>query len=112
MIDTDEVRRHGGGLQTCFALCDEVDRLRSAEADTAMENDWLRAENTALAAALEDIAGMRELPDGTWIADAECMNMRRRCWEYLGKPDGGPEEWCSACVAEVAWSAWRMGVLR
>ena len=112
MIDTDEVRRHGGGLQTCFALCDEVDRLRSAEADTAMENDWLRAENTALAAALEDIAGMRELPDGTWVADAECMLMRGRCWEHLGKPDGGPEEWCHTCVAEVAWSAWRMGVLR
>ena len=78
----------------------------------AAEVDRLRAENTALAAALADIAGMRELPDGTWVADAECMNMRRRCWEYLGQPDGGPEEWCPVCVAEVAWSAWKLGVLR
>lgn len=79
-------------------LCDGVERLS--------------AENTALAAALNDIAGMRELPDGTWVADAECMLMRGRCWEHLGKPDGGPEEWCHTCVAEVAWSAWKLGVLR
>ena len=84
------------------SLCDEVDRLR--------------AENTALAAALADIAGMRRFNDGTarerWVADAECMLMRGRCWEHLGKPDGGPEEWCHTCVAEVAWSAWKLGVLR
>lgn len=72
----------------------------------------LGQENAALAAALNDIAGMRELPDGTWVADAECMNMRGRCWEHLGKPDGGPDEWCHTCVAEVAWCAWKLGVLR
>ena len=106
-IDTNLIRtiaivwRYNGADGTADAieaLCDEVDRLR--------------AENTALAAALEDIAGMLELPDGTWVADAECMLMRGRCWERLGKPDGGPEEWCHTCVAEVAWCAWKLGVLR
>ena len=24
----------------------------------------------------------------------------------------GPDEWCHTCVAEVAWSAWKLGVLR
>lgn len=61
------------------------------------ENDRMRAENTALAAALAD------------IADGECMNYDAvRCWE-LDPAD--PHEWCSACVAEVAWSAWKLGVL-
>ena len=87
-----------------LALCDEVDRLR--------------AENAELAAALEDIAGMLPTSNTSnnhevWVATAECSNMGTRCcWEYLGQPDGGPDEWCPVCVAEVAWSAWKMGVLR
>lgn len=95
--------RHDGEPWPCATR--QRDRARD-------EVDRLRAENAALAAALNDIAGMRELPDGTWVADAECMNMRGRCWEHLGKPDGGPDEWCHTCVAEVAWSAWKLGVLR
>ena len=72
----------------------------------------MRAERDALAAALEDIAGMREVADGAWLASAECSNMGTRCcWEYLGQPDGGPDEWCPVCVAEVAWSAWKLGGL-
>ncbi len=102
-IVTDDIRDEINGA--------EFWQMRAWVEDLLPEVDRLRDENTALAAALEDIAGMRELPDGTWIADAECMNMRRRCWEYLGKPDGGPEEWCPVCVAEVAWCAWKMGVL-
>ena len=78
----------------------------------AAEVDRLRAENAALAAALADIAGMDTLGDGRWFATAECSNMGTRCcWEYLGQPDGGPDEWCPVCVAEVAWCAWKMGVL-
>ena len=103
-VDTDAIRRivasgpRPSYVDTIARLCGEVDRLR--------------AENADLAAALEDIAGMRELPDGTWIADAECSNMGTRCcWEYLGQPDGGPDEWCPVCVAEICWCAWKMGVL-
>ena len=105
-IDTDAIRSMIGDRSDNlydaeiqrYALCDEVDRLR--------------AENVALAAALEDIAGMREVADGTWVAGAECSNMGTRCcWEYLGQPDGGPDEWCPVCVAEVAWSAWKLGGL-
>ena len=60
--------------------------------------DRLRAENTALAAALAD------------IADGECMSYDAvRCWE-LDPAD--PDEWCPVCVAEVAWCAWKMGALR
>lgn len=66
-----------------LALCDEVDRLR--------------AENTALAARQR------------WIADGECAHMEcGTCWEH--GPDD-PDEWCPVCVAEVAWSAWKMGAL-
>jgi len=100
------------GTGTPLTFTDEAARQEFLKCIAEAEVVRLRAENTAMAAALEDIAGMRELPDGTWVADAECMMMRGRCWEYLGKPDGGPEEWCHTCVAEVAWCAWRMGVLR
>lgn len=81
------------------------------------ERDRLRAENTALAAALEDIAGMTLTSNASnnhevWFATTECSNMGGRCcWEYLGQPDGGPEEWCPVCVAEICWCAWKMGVL-
>ena len=88
---------------------------RAAIRDLAGEVDRLRAENAALAAALEDIAGMSPTyGKGTvaWVATAECSNMGTRCcWEHLGQPDGGPDEWCPVCVAEVAWCAWKMGVL-
>ena len=64
----------------------------------ARERLELVAERDALAAALAD------------IADGECMSMDAvTCWE-LDPTD--PDEWCSTCVAEVAWCAWKMGVLR
>lgn len=100
---------------------DEDRRLR-AEA-SALENVAeglldeavrLRAENAALAAALEDIAGMLDWnrlqpntpPD--WRATGECAGMNHVCHE--AHPDD-PGEWCPVCVAEVAWCAWKMGVL-
>ena len=108
-IVTDAVRDEINGA--------EIWQMRAWVEDLLPEVDRLRAENTALAAALEDIAGMLPTSNTSnnhevWVATAECSNMGTRCcWEYLGKPDGGPEEWCSACVAEVAWSAWKLGVL-
>lgn len=102
--------------EQALALADEVLSLRARLRAQDDEIDRLRAVNAALAAALDDIAGMRRSNDGTareaWVADAECSNVGTRCcWEYLGQPDGGPEEWCPVCVAEVAWCAWKLGVL-
>ncbi len=94
-IDTDRIRNFGADLGDGDRLCDEVDRLR--------------AENAALAAALEDIAGMVQ-PNGTgrWISDADCAGFGPLCWNrYQTRPG----EWCPVCVAEVAWCAWKMGVL-
>ena len=97
-IDTEAVRYsfHNGPAyyDRSLELCDEVDRLR--------------AENAALAAALDDIAGMRLAPSGLWLADAECASENKRCHHRY--PDD-PGEWCPVCVAEVAWSAWKMGAL-
>ena len=96
--DMDELARLGHGA-TPAATRDLVAELRR-----------LRAENTALAAALEDIAGMFEAQtmDGLWIAGAECSSHGVVC--YMENPDD-PGEWCPVCVAEVAWCAWKMGVL-
>ena len=69
----------------------------------------LRAENAALAAALEDIAGMWQRPDGAWVAMAECSHLT--AFTCIEKHPDGPGEWCPVCVAEVAWCAWKMGVL-
>ena len=77
------------------ALCDEVDSLR--------------AENAELAAALEDIAGMWQRPDGAWVAMAECSHLT--AFTCIEKHPDDPGEWCPVCVAEVAWCAWKMGVL-
>ena len=66
-------------------------------------------ENAALAAALADIAGMLETGgiNDAWVASAECACMGTRlCYERW---PGDPDEWCPVCVAEVAWSAWKMG---
>lgn len=83
------------GPAPVIALCDEV--------------TGLRAENAALASALEDIAGMAEAEPGRYIAMSECASYRdREC--YVVEPNY-PEEWCSVCVAEVAWCAWKMGTL-
>lgn len=76
-------------------LCDEVDRLR--------------AENAALAAALEDIAGMWQRPDGAWVATAECSHLT--AFTCIEKHPDDPGEWCPTCVAEICWSAWKMGTL-
>ncbi len=73
----------------------------------------LRAENAALAAALDDIAGMvpGTLSSGLegWVATAVCAR-----YDHLACDEASPDdtdEWCPVCVAEVAWCAWKMGVL-
>ena len=68
-----------------------------------------RAERDALAAALEDIAGMWQRPDGAWVAMAECSHLT--AFTCIEKHPDDPGEWCPVCVAEVAWCAWKMGVL-
>jgi len=94
-VDTDVIRarRTAIGKEATDRLCDEVDRLR--------------AENAALAAALEDIAGMWQRPDGAWVATAECSHLT--AFTCIEKHPDGPGEWCPVCVAEVAWCAWKMG---
>lgn len=96
-VDTDVIRarRTAIGKEATDRLCDEVDRLR--------------AENAALAAALEDIAGMWQRPDGAWVATAECSHLT--AFTCIEKHPDDPGEWCPVCVAEVAWCAWKMGVL-
>lgn len=76
------------------------------------EVDRLQANASALADALSDIAGMRPVIDGgreMWISDAECSDLRGIPCHAL-EPES-PENWCSVCVAEVAWCAWKMGAL-
>ena len=95
--DMDELARLGHGA-TPAATRDLVAELRR-----------LRAENAALAAALEDIAGMWQRPDGAWVAMAECSHLT--AFTCIEKHPDDPGEWCPVCVAEVAWCAWKMGVL-
>lgn len=95
--DMDELARLGHGA-TPAATRDLVAELRR-----------LRAENAALAAALEDIAGMWQRPDGAWVATAECSHLT--AFTCIEKHPDDPGEWCPVCVAEVAWRAWKMGVL-
>ena len=78
-----------------LALCDEVDRLR--------------AENAALAAALEDIAGITYSPAHEIYVNGECSRFQDPPCHVAEPTD--PEDWCITCVAEVAWSAWKMGAL-
>ena len=92
-IDTDALR--AAWPDRPLPLCDEVDRLR--------------AERDALAGALEDIAGMWQRPDGAWVAMAECSHLT--AFTCIEKHPDDPGEWCPTCVAEVAWCAWKMGVL-
>lgn len=61
----------------------------------------------ALAAALADIAGICEV-DGRTLVLGECANFGGSC---IDLSPSEPDEWCPVCVAEVAWSAWKMGVL-
>ena len=100
-IDANAIRNEDGTWDDVLALCDEVDRLR--------------AENAVLAAALGDIAGMLPVATtpsgiGVWIADAECSRMDDATCHDVWRSH--PDEWCPVCVAEVAWCAWKMGVLR
>ena len=120
-IDTDAIRAECineafNAITTAegLALCDEVDRLRAeVERLTSRGIESLRAENAALAAALEDIAGMMPVtaPSGftVWIADAECSRLDDNLCHVAEPTD--TDSWCSTCVAEVAWCAWKMGVL-
>ena len=75
----------------------------------AAEVDRLRAENTALAAALEDIAGITYSPAHEVYVNGECHRFQDPPCHEAEPTD--PEDWCVTCVAEVAWSAWKMGVL-
>ena len=101
--------------EQALALADEVLSLRARLRAQDDEIRSLRADNAALAAALEDIAGMLDwnrLESGQpedWRATAECAGMNHVC--HVAHP-GDPVEWCGVCVAEVAWCAWKMGVLR
>lgn len=97
-------------------LADEVDRLRAdamAKAhrvgELGREADNLRAENTALAAALEDIAGITYSPAHEVYVNGECHRFQDPPCHEAEPTD--PEDWCVTCVAEVAWSAWKMGAL-
>lgn len=96
-IDTDAIRTAvwGGDARLIRRLCDEVDRLR--------------AENTALAAVLADIAGITYSPAHEVYVNGECYRFQDPPCHEAEPTD--PEDWCVTCVAEVAWSAWKMGVL-
>jgi hypothetical protein len=76
---------------------------------TCEEVARLRAENTALAAALEDIAGITYSPAHEVYVNGECHRFQDPPCHEAEPTD--PEDWCVTCVAEVAWSAWKMGVL-
>ncbi len=86
----------------CLTLCDLLDRSTD-------EVDRLRAENTALAAALEDIAGITYSPAHEVYVTGECSRFQDPPCHEADPTD--PEDWCVTCVAEVAWSAWKMGAL-
>jgi len=111
-------------------LADEVDRLRADveylarhESELAIklttanqkryaakaEVDRRRAENTALAAALEDIAGITYSPAHEVYVNGECHRFQDPPCHEAEPTD--PEDWCITCVAEVAWCAWKMGAL-
>lgn len=89
----------------------EVDRLR-AEVDALRDHAWPTKGEEAMAEALREIAGMHHVTVGgreVWHAEAECADLRGTpCHDFW--PDK-PEEWCSTCIAEVAWCAWKMRTL-
>lgn len=95
--------------EQALALADEVLTLRARLRERDDELDRLRAENAALAAALEDIAEMWQRPDGAWVATAECSHLT--AFTCIEKHHDDPDEWCPTCVAEICWSAWKMGTL-
>ncbi len=86
----------------CLTLCDLLDR-------STVEVDRLRAENTALAAVLADIAGITYSPAHEVYVNGECHRFQDPPCHEAEPTD--PEDWCVTCVAEVAWSAWKMGAL-
>lgn len=92
----------GGATVGTLAATVEVDHrtmssiLAAAEVNDG-EADRLRAENTALADALEDTAIYAECAGGSHIC-------------HIAWPDD-PESWCPVCVSRVTWCAWKMGAL-
>ncbi len=135
-IDTASIRRRMASgeirnpTEVVFAVLAEVDRLRADveylarhESELAIklttanqkryaakaEVDRRRAENTALADALEDIAGITYSPAHEVYVNGECHRFQDPPCHEAEPTD--PEDWCVTCVAEVAWSAWKMGVL-
>ncbi len=75
----------------------------------AREFNRMRAENTALAAVLADIAGITYSPAHEVYVNGECHRFQDPPCHEAEPTD--PEDWCVTCVAEVAWSAWKMGAL-
>lgn len=76
------------------------------------EVERLRAETVALAEALEHVAGIGTVVvDGLtmWVADAECADPRGRICHVDFSTS--LDEWCPVCIAEVAWCAWKLGVM-
>ena len=93
----------------CLTLCDLLDRSTVEVDRLADEVDRLRAENTALAAVLADIAGITYSPAHEVYVNGECHRFQDPPCHEAEPTD--PEDWCVTCVAEVAWSAWKMGAL-
>ncbi len=99
--------------EQALALADEVLSLRARLRAQDDEIDRLRAVNAALAAAIFDIFSELLATEGIDVADCpgtdQCTDMSGwTCYQH--DPDD-PGEWCPVCVAEVAWCAWKMGVL-
>ena len=93
-------------VEALARVADAAARVQEAD----HEVDRLRAENAALAAALEDIAGITYSPAHNAYVAGECSRFDgHEC--YIADPDD-PGVWCPVCDAEVCWSAWKLGVLR
>lgn len=112
MHEAQRDRSDGGGSEDsttaseCPATAEPPSAPVTASGGAEAEAARLRA---ALESILDDIAGMHQTAEGAWIASGECTDMSGwTCYQH--DPDD-PGEWCSACVAEVAWCAWKMGVL-
>ena len=86
-----------------------ADKVRLIKENAELRSILDQHENGRVAAALEDIAGMWQRPDGAWVAMAECSHLT--AFTCIEKHPDDPGEWCPVCVAEVAWCAWKMGVL-
>lgn len=92
-----------------------LDEYRAECTRLLTENAQLRARGglterrlTAAIDALADIAGITPLPDGAVLVTGVCGSFDKLC--HQRDPDD-PDEWCSVCVAEVAWTTLTCGEL-